>query len=619
MTLHLPLIVSLGGVNPAGRISCHHAYRRTVIEALSADKADATFAALKGLMCLDSSSRNQLTRDYILKHTLVRELESVGKNGVPFHRRSTIQPNQEEKVQFDIPTRHFPRTLPDNCRIVEQTKTRTRVELTGPVKVLFPDRQVARVTSAGQLPTGFDPSTTYPSRNHPRGLQLALVGASDALHSLGIPWEAVKTHVKPTEISVFAGSAMGQCDENSLAGVLQAPFLGKRPTSKQAAFGLSEMPADFVNAYVVGSVGPTAGIIGACATFLYNLKQAVDSIMRGRTRIAIAGGAEAPITPELMECYRIMGALSADEDLMQLDGTDTPNHRRSCRPFSTNAGFTLAEASVYVVLMEESLALELGTTIYGSVPAVFVNSDGFKKSIPGPGVGNYLTVAQAVALAQAIVGSESIQQRSFIHAHGTGTPQNRVTESHILNEVAKVFDVQDWHVTAIKSYLGHTLAAASGDQVASAIGTWNDGWIPGITTIDHIADDVFHSNLKISNEHIETDPKNPMEVAFVNSKGFGGNNATGILLSPQKTLRMLENRFGKELISKYWARNSLTVQKISEYDHTATQSGIPTVYKFGEEVLDGENIKIDQEKIIVDGWQNHVDLDFKNPYLDMCD
>ena len=196
---------------------------------------------------------------------------------------------------------------------------------------------------------------------------------------------------------------------------------------------------------------------------------------------------------------------------------------------------------------------------------------------------------------------------------------HRKTESHILNEVAKVFDVQDWHVTAIKSYLGHTLAAASGDQVASAIGTWNDGWIPGITTIDHIADDVFHSNLKISNEHIETDPKNPMEVAFVNSKGFGGNNATGILLSPQKTLRMLENRFGKELISKYWDRNSSTVQNINEYDHTATQYGIPTVYKFGEEVLDGENIKIDQEKIIVDGWQNHVDLDFENPYLDMCD
>ena len=617
--MRLPLIVGLGGVNPAGRISHYHAYRRTVIEALPANKVNSTFASLKGLMCLENSSHDEQTREFILQHTLVREIECFDKDAVPFHRRSSIEPERGTTIQFDIPTSKLPKSIPENCRVVGTSANHTRVELSGPVKLLFPDRRNARVTSAGQLPTGFDPGATYPSRNHPRGLQLALVGASDALHSLGVSWAQIKDLVKPDEISVFAGSAMGQCDENSLAGVLQAPFLGKRPTSKQAALGLSEMPADFVNAYVVGSVGPTAGIIGACATFLYNLKQAVDSIIHGGKRVAFAGGAEAPITPELMECYRIMGALSSDEDLMLLDDSTTPNHRRSCRPFSTNAGFTLAEASVYVVLMEESLALDLGASIYGAVPGVFVNSDGFKKSIPGPGVGNYLTVAQAVALAQSIVGGESIQQRSFVHAHGTGTPQNRVTESHILNEVAKIFGIQQWPIAAIKSYLGHTLAAASGDQVASTIGTWNDGWIPGITTIDHIADDVHHSNLLISTEHTEVDSTCPMEVAFVNSKGFGGNNATGILLSPEKTLKMLGKRHGKEVMTKYLNQNLLTQENNHEYDQNASRSGIPTVYKFGEGVLEGDNLRISTDEILVEGWKKSVDLGFENPYLDMCD
>ena len=41
------------------------------------------------------------------------------------------------------------------------------------------------------------------------------------------------------------------------------------------------MPADFVNAYVLGSAGSTGANIGACATYLYNLRQGVDDIRSG--------------------------------------------------------------------------------------------------------------------------------------------------------------------------------------------------------------------------------------------------------------------------------------------------------------------------------------------------
>ena len=61
--------------------------------------------------------------------------------------------------------------------------------------------------------------------------------------------------------------------------------------------GLAEMPADFVNAYLLGSVGQTGHNMGACATFLYNLRHGMFDIESGRSRVALVGGAEAPICP----------------------------------------------------------------------------------------------------------------------------------------------------------------------------------------------------------------------------------------------------------------------------------------------------------------------------------
>ena len=146
--------------------------------------------------------------------------------------------------------------------------------------------------------------------------------------------------------------------------------------------------------------------------------------------------------------------------------------------------------------MEDSLALDLGAQIYGTVSSVSSHSDGFKSSISGPGIGNYITVAKCVSEGEKILGSKKIKNNSFVHAHGTGTPANRTTESHILNEVAETFGIKSWAVTGIKSYLGHSMAPASGDQLVTALGTWNKGVIPGIHSTDAIAEDVFDDNLK---------------------------------------------------------------------------------------------------------------------------
>ncbi len=608
----LPVIVGFGGINPAGRISFHHAYRRTVIDAIDRASADDTYASLAQLMNVAGDSKDEAVRRHIRDHTLIRRIECFEPDRIYWQRKAHLSGAAGNTLAFSLAARDLPREIPEGWSVRPRGDGRVDI-VTERADVLIPDRRASRVSSAGQAPSGFDPGKLYPARSHPRGLQLAVYGASDAVQSVGIPWEMFRKHVRPDQFAVYSGSAMGQLDGYSSGGMMQAPMMGKRPTSKQAALGLCEMPADFVNAYVIGSIGATGGVIGACATFLYNLRSAVDDIRAGRCRVAVVGSAEAPIVPEIVEAYRTMGALAEDEALIAIDGSDRVDNRRACRPFAENCGFTLAEAAVYLVLVDDALALELGADIHGAVAGVFVNADGFKQSIPSPGIGNYVTVAKALGLGRAILGDEAVRHRSYIHAHGTGTPQNRVTESHILNEMAKTFGIGRWKVAAVKAYLGHTLAPASGDQTASALGTWQHGWIPGIATIDGPANDVHHSHLRIAPEHLEIDSA-AMDMALVNSKGFGGNNATGLLLAPHVVRKLMAARHGEDAITHHAKLNDGVHRDALDYDAAATRGDAETIYRYGEGVLGGDSLDFSAEAIRVPGYEPEIPLALENPF-----
>ena len=611
----LPVIVGFGGVNPAGRVSFHHSYRRTILDALDAKKQAQTYQSLAVLMGLQDELRQDpaSTKDYIENHTLIRRIELWDPDHIEVLSRAKLKANNGSNLTLRLSAKQLPTEIPSDWCVTPLDGGDVEIAIADAAQVMLHDERSSRVTSAGQLPTGYDPAELYASRNHPRGLQLAIVAASDAVNSIGIDWQHLQNLVRPDEFAVHAGCAMGQLDMHGAGGLLQAPLLGRRPSSKQAALCLSEMAADFTNAYVTGSLGSTGGAIGACATFLYNAKQGIDEIRYRGKKIAVVGSTEAPITPELVEAFRTMGALAEDDALMALDGSNEPDNRRACRPFSSNAGFTMAEAGVFLILMDEQLALECGATIYGSIADIFVNADGYKKSIPGPGIGNYITVGKALGLARSMLGEDVVRNRSFIHAHGTGTPQNRVTESHILSEMAKAFKIETWPVAAIKAYLGHTLAPASGDQITSALGTWEEGWIPGIASIDHIADDVYSDHLRIDPTHLEVGPDGT-DVALVNSKGFGGNNATGVIVSPAKTRELLEARHGKAALSEYDAKREKVAECALAYNAQAMQEIPAPIYRFGEGVIDGEELEIAADAISIPGYDRDVDLNIKNPY-----
>jgi acetoacetyl-[acyl-carrier protein] synthase len=600
----IPVIAGFGGVNAAGRSSGHHGYRRTVVESLDAERAAAMWRSLAGLVGHEGPLDAEAI-DRLAAHSLVRTLEPqvFDPEAAPWNRRVRLS-NPNGPVSFEVARRQLPDHLPAGWAIEQQNGTRVRIVIDDGCDLLVPDRREIGVGAAGIVPQGFDPEKHYAARSHPRALQLTVYGASDALGCLGVGWPDVLARVEPDQIATYAGSALAQLDEAGNGGLLGNRHRGKRITSKHLAMGLGEMAADFTNAYVLGSFGQTGHNMGACATFLYNLRLGIQDVREGRARVAFVGGVDTPLLPDVMDGLATMGALATDASLLEIEGKaagESPDHRRACRPFGRNSGFVVGEGVQFVVLMDGELALELGADIHGGVGDVFVHADGHKKSISAPGVGNYVTFAKAVAAARRALGEAAVRERSFVHAHGTGTPQNRTSESQILDAVARACDIEDWPVAAIKCYVGHTMAGAGGDQIVSTLGTWRDGLVPGIPTIDEVAPDVQAERLLISRRHLER-PPGSLDVAFVNSKGFGGNNATGWVTAPHLVERQLEERHGGAAMSAWRRRVEATRERAAEHDRAASAGCPAVVYKFDHEVRDASHVRVAKDRVEIEGF-----------------
>ncbi len=573
---NLSVITAFGGVNAAGRSSSNLNYKNIIFEELNQkDKQEVLqdLAVLQGKIEPVSSGWETNSGDSInLKNYLNENSDLI---------RSQTMVRAINREEFD-----------SEGIIVNQIQA----------------------SSAGMLPTGFDPSNLYPARQHPRALQLTVFGMGDALGQLGIEWSEVQKRISPDEVSVFSGAAIGQMDKYGFGGLMQSRLKGSRVSSKNLPLGLVEMSADFINAYILGSVGRTGHCVGACATFLYNLQLGKEAIENGTAKVAIIGGAETPITPEIIEGFSAMSALADDKKLIELQAKlnesidNGPNQRLACRPFGENAGMVLGESSQFIILMSDQLAIEIGAEIYGSVPSVFSHSDGFKSSISGPGIGNYITMAKCVFNASKILGTASLRSKTFVHAHGTGTPANRTTESHILNEIAKTYGMKSWPISAIKSYLGHSMAPASGDQLITSLGTWIKGVIPGIHSTDRVAKDVHNSNLDILIEHKSKEP-NFYEGAFLNAKGFGGNNASALVLSPKKTKEILNEKYSNSKIKSYNSKLAETKKETEKHNKSCLKGVYKMVYKFNENVLQGESdLKLEKNKIYLKSFTKPIKL-----------
>ena len=155
------------------------------------------------------------------------------------------------------------------------------------------------------------------------------------------------------------------------------------------------------------------------------------------------------------------------------------------------------------------------------------------------------------------------------------------------------------------------MAPASGDQLISTLGVFKYGILPGIKTIDKVADDVVANRLSISNKDQTLD--NP-QVAFLNSKGFGGNNATALILSPSAVEKMLKERYSDEQLQDYAVKRQQTRKKLAEYDQAFMQGDYRVIYAFGENLVDEDSIRIEASKMTIPGYSAAIDLNMENPY-----
>jgi len=627
----LPLIVGMGGVNAAGRTSFHQGFRRIVIDKLTAQARKETYLGLASLMNLVTWNNGELTDQVgnivnaddieekfgqqILDGTLIRKIEKnhFDVDATHWQQKMTLSPS-ENTITFELRTRDLPSPIPSSWVVTELEDKRVKVEIADELVIKHDGYRDNPIKAAGQFPTGFEPAKLYNSRFQPRGLQATIFAATDAIRSMGIEWQHILDKISPDQVGSYSASVIGQCQSEGLGGMIRNRLQGERVTTKNLALGLNTMSTDFINAYVTGNVGTTVTSSGACATFLYNLRTAVQDMQAGRIKVAIVGSAEAPITPEIVEGFGNMSALANEEGLKKLDNSDHADHRRTSRPFGENCGFTIGEGAQFVILMSDDLAIEMGAKVLGSVADVFINADGYKKSITAPGPGNYITMAKSVALAQQILGQEAVQQRSFILAHGSSTPQNRITESLIYDKVASSFNIENWAITAPKAFVGHTIATASGDQMAIALGVFSDNIMPGVTTINKVADDVHDQHLNIATEHWEC-PE--MDIAFINSKGFGGNNATATILSPNVTLKMLAKRYDEKTMASYVDKQAEVESAQQAYRDNANNGQFDIIYKFGQGLIDENTISIDQQNISIAEFKNVIDLPNNNPFTDM--
>ena len=570
----LALITGFGGINSAGRSSSYLAYKNMVFDSLS------------------SKDQLEVLQDLAV---LQGKIEPIGRSwetssGDSIDLKKYLN-DRSANIRSDSMVRALERDLYDKDGIILD--------------------QIG-ASAAGQLPKGFDPSSLYPARQHPKALQMTVFGMGDALGQLGIDWKTIQEKIAPDEVAVFSGAAIGQLDGFGFGGLMQSRLKGSRASSKNLALGLVEMSADFINAYILGSVGRTGHVVGACATFLYNLQMGKEAIESGNSKVSIVGAAEAPITPEIIDGFFAMSALSDDKRMLELQASNGesidagPIQTRACRPFGNNAGMVLGESSQFVVLMEANLAIELGADVYGSVASVHSHSDGHKSSISGPGVGNYITMAKCAADAEKEIGLKHLRQNTFVHAHGTGTPANRTTESHILNEIANTFGIKNWPITAIKSYLGHSMAPASGDQLVASLGTWNKGIIPGIHSTDTLADDVYSEHLDILLED-KMEEQNFYRGCFLNAKGFGGDNASAFILSPEETQIKMKGLVVKNKYNQYLRSLGETQKKSSQYNRSCLKGDYKVTYKFNENVLNGEtDIEISRKGMKLKGFKNQI-------------
>lgn len=255
--------------------------------------------------------------------------------------------------------------------------------------------------------------------------------------------------------------------------------------------------------------GPVITNATACGSSGVAIGDAARAIQNGYIDIAIAGGAEAPLSS---------GILSVFDGTRALSKPDPVDISRSCKPFSTErSGLVLGEGAAFVVLEEATIAKERGAKIYGLVSGYGISSDA--THIGMPDTKGQIACLEA-ALSSASLTASDIQ---YINAHATATNGGDVIESEAIRSVFGK-KKSSAAVSSTKSIHGHLLGATSALEFVITTLAVHSSLMPATMH----AEDSIDKRCQLN--HVGDTPlEKEITHAMSFSCGFGGTNVALIV------------------------------------------------------------------------------------------
>jgi acyl transferase domain-containing protein len=220
----------------------------------------------------------------------------------------------------------------------------------------------------------------------------------------------------------------------------RSPWGLSRPAA--LASNVTSFPAALLGA-ALGLGGGTLTLDAACASSLFAVKLACDTLQAGRADAVLAGGVARPDTLYTQIGFTQLQALS---------------RTGRCAPFDRSAdGLVVGEGCGIVVLKRLDDALRHGDRIYGIIRGIGISND-MRGNLLAPDTEGQLRAMRAAYTAADWRPSDV----DLIECHGAGTPVGDATELRSLNAL---WASDEWHpgqcpIGSVKSMIGHLLTAA---------------------------------------------------------------------------------------------------------------------------------------------------------------